>query len=95
MSKYIYTILIDLNDMKLYSVLKILSSISTQSPYPPFPKSLFIKYIDFKIYYITQAHMCNISKHNNIIQYVNIENMGDREGIYFRLIHYIQYTFNI
>jgi hypothetical protein len=49
----------------------------------------------FKIYYITQAHMCNISKHNNIIQYVNIENMGDREGIYFRLIHYIQYTFNI
>jgi hypothetical protein len=46
---------------------------------------------DFKIYYITQAHMCNISKHNNIIQYVNIENMGDREGIYFRLIHYIQH----
>jgi hypothetical protein len=41
------------------------------------------------------AHMCNISKHNNIIQYVNIENMGDREGIYFRQIHYIQYTFNI
>jgi hypothetical protein len=39
--------------------------------------------------------MCNISKHNNIIQYVNIENMGDREGIYFSLIHYIQYTFNI
>jgi hypothetical protein len=38
--------------------------------------------------------MCNINKHNNIIQYVNIENMGDREGIYFRLIHYIQYTFN-
>jgi hypothetical protein len=35
----------------------------------------------FKIYYTTQAHMCNISKHNNIIQYVNIENMGDREGI--------------
>jgi hypothetical protein len=23
------------------------------------------------------------------------KNMGDREGIYFRLIHYIQYTFNI
>jgi hypothetical protein len=36
------------------------------------------------LYYITQAHMCNISKHNNIIQYVNIENMVDREGIYFR-----------
>ena len=54
-----------------------------------------IRFQDFKIYYITQAHMCNISKHNNIIQYVNIENMGDREGIYFRLIHYIQYTFNI
>ena len=51
---------------------------------------------DFQdLLYITQAHMCNISKHNNIIQYVNIENMGDREGIYFRLIHYIQYTFNI
>ena len=33
--------------------------------------------------------MCNISKHNNIIQYINIENMGDREGIYFRLIHYM------
>jgi hypothetical protein len=28
--------------------------------------------------------MCNISRHNNIIQYINIENMGDREGIYFR-----------
>ena len=41
--------------------------------------------------------MCNVSKHNNIIQYINIENMGDRlrEGIYSRLIHYIQYTFNI
>ena len=50
---------------------------------------------DFKIYYITRAHMCYISKHNNIIQYINIENMGDREGTYFRLIHYIQYTFNI
>jgi hypothetical protein len=31
--------------------------------------------------------MCNISKHNNIIQYVSIENMGDREGIYFRHIN--------
>ena len=31
-------------------------------------------------------------QHNNIIQYINIENMRDREGIYFRLIHYIQYT---
>ena len=41
------------------------------------------------------ADMYNKSKHNNIIQYINIENMGDREGIYFRLIHYIQYTFNI
>jgi hypothetical protein len=30
-----------------------------------------------KIYYITQAHMCNISKHNNIIQYINIEKMED------------------
>jgi hypothetical protein len=52
----------------------------------------------FKIYYITQAHMCNISRHNNIIQYINIENMGDREGIipiYFRLIYYIQCTLNI
>jgi hypothetical protein len=39
--------------------------------------------------------MCNISKHNNITQYINIENMRDREGTYFRLIHYIQYTFNI
>jgi hypothetical protein len=37
----------------------------------------------------------DISRHNNILQYINIENMGDREGIYFRLIHYIQYTFNI
>ena len=42
--------------------------------------------------------MCNISRHNNIIQYINIENIGDREGIipiYFRLIYYIQYTLNI
>lgn len=59
------------------------------------PALIVSRFQDFKIYYITQAHMCNISKHNNIIQYVNIENMGDREGIYFRLIHYIQYTFNI
>jgi hypothetical protein len=44
---------------------------------------------------IYQIILQPISKHNNIIQYVNIENMGDREGIYFRLIHYIQYTFNI
>ena len=48
-----------------------------------FPK--FARFQDFMIYYITQAHMCNISKHNNIIQYVNIENMGDREGVYLRL----------
>ena len=46
---------------------------------------IVLRFQDFKIYYITQAHMCNISKHNNMIQYVNIENMGDREGIYFRL----------
>ena len=55
-------------------------------------KLLSFKIFFFKIYYITQAHMCNISRHNNIIQYVNIENMGDREGIYLRLIYYIQYT---
>ena len=49
---------------------------------------------DFKIL-LYNSGMCNINKHNNIIQYVNKENMGDREGIYFILIHYIQYTFNI
>ena len=36
MSKNIYTILIDLNDTKLYPVLRMLSFICTQSPYPPF-----------------------------------------------------------
>ena len=36
MSKNIYTIPIDLNDTKVYSVLRMLSFICTQSPYPPF-----------------------------------------------------------
>ena len=36
MSTNIYTILIDLNDTKLYPVLRMLSFICTQSPYPPF-----------------------------------------------------------
>jgi hypothetical protein len=54
MSKNIYTILIDLNDTKLYPVLGMLSFICTQSPYPLFffPLLLFIKYIHVYIYYI-------------------------------------------
>ena len=54
MSKNIYTILIDLNDTKLYLVLRMLSFICTQSPYPPpfHPLLLFIKYIHVYIYYI-------------------------------------------
>ena len=48
------TILIDLNDTKLYHVLRMLSFICTQSPYPPLfsPLLLFIKYIHVYIYYI-------------------------------------------
>ena len=54
MSKNIYTILIDLNDTKLYPVLRMLSFICTQSPYPPFfsPLLMFINYIHVYIYYI-------------------------------------------
>jgi hypothetical protein len=50
----IYTILIDLNDTKLYPVLRMLSFICAQSPYPPlfFPLLLFIKYIHVYIYCI-------------------------------------------
>ena len=55
----IYTILIDLNDTKLYSVLRMLSfifySIPLSPPPQPFsPLLLFIKYIHVYIYYIMQ-----------------------------------------
>jgi hypothetical protein len=55
--KYIYIILIDLDDIKLYSVLRMLSYICIQSPFPLFlfPPFLFIKYIYVYIYYI-----CNL-----------------------------------
>ena len=48
MSKNIYPILIDLNDTKLYPVLRMLSFICTQSPYPPF----------FPISSVYQIHSC-------------------------------------
>ena len=54
----IYTILIDLNDAKLYSVLRMLSFIFYSIPPPPpqpfSPLLLFIKYIHVYIYYIMQ-----------------------------------------
>ena len=55
--QHIYILLIDLDDLKLYPVLRMLSYICTQSRFflfftPPF---LFIKYIYVYIYYI-----CNL-----------------------------------
>jgi hypothetical protein len=52
----IYTILIDLNDTKLYSVLRMLSFIFYSIPLSPLFSSLllFIKYIHVYIYYIMQ-----------------------------------------
>ena len=59
MSKNIYTIPIDLNDTKLYSVLGMLSSICTQSPYPPFfpITSVYQIYSCMHLlYYVTWCH---------------------------------------
>ena len=59
MSKNIYTILIDLNDTKLYPVLGMLSFICTQSPYPPFfpITSVYQIYSCIHLlYYVTCCH---------------------------------------
>jgi hypothetical protein len=36
--------------------------------------------------------MCNLSKHNNIIQYVNIENMGEHKHMHIQTIKQNMHT---
>ena len=57
MSKNIYTILIDLKDTKLYPVLRMLSFIFTQSPYPPFFPHFFCL---SNIFMYTFIILCNL-----------------------------------
>jgi hypothetical protein len=64
MSKDIYTIIIDLNDTKLYPVLRMLSFICTQSPYAPlFPiTSVYQIYSCIHLlYYVTCCHFLEIA----------------------------------
>jgi hypothetical protein len=90
MYKNIYILLIDLDDMKLYSVLRMLSYICTQSPFPLFfPPLPFIKYMYTFTIYVTcfgnkLYQLSTSTPYNNVI-HINMKMTASY--IYSKCIH--------